>query len=92
MLGVWHSWGGQKVPRLTPKSDPLIDDCLPNSPACFPALFAKSQEFPVIQLARHVDLLHLVITDNQKPGTLSLPHALAPPIKPTTHFSQAAAL
>jgi hypothetical protein len=55
------------------------------------SLLAKSQELPVTQLARHVDLFHLVIADNQRPETLSLPHGLAPPIKPTTHFSQAAA-
>jgi hypothetical protein len=24
----WHSWGGQKVPRLAPKPDPLIYDHL----------------------------------------------------------------
>jgi hypothetical protein len=65
---------------------------LPNSLACFPALFAKTQELPVTQLVRHVHLFHLVITDNQRPQTLSLPHGLVPPIKPTTHFSQAAAL
>jgi hypothetical protein len=56
------------------------------------SLFAKSQELPVTQLAKHVNLFHLVITDNQRPETLSLPHGLAPPIKPTTHFSQAAVL
>jgi hypothetical protein len=55
------------------------------------SLLAKSQELPVTQLARHVDLFHLVITGNQRPETLSLPHGLVPPIKPTTHFSQAAA-
>jgi hypothetical protein len=55
------------------------------------SLLAKSQELPVSQLARHVDPFHLVITDNQRPETLSLPHGLAPPIKPTTHSSQAAA-
>jgi hypothetical protein len=47
-------------------------------------LLAKSQKLPVSQLARHVDLFHLVITDNQRPETLSLPHGLAPPIKSTT--------
>jgi hypothetical protein len=86
MLGPWHSWGG-KVLRLAPKPDPLIYDCLPNSAACFPALLAKSQELPVTQLARHVDLFYLVVTDNRRPETLSLPHGLAPPIKPTTDFS-----
>jgi hypothetical protein len=29
-----------------------------------------------------------VVTDNQRLETLSLPHGLGPPIKPTTHFSQ----
>jgi hypothetical protein len=56
------------------------------------SLLAKPQELPVSQLARHVDLFHLVITDNRRPETLSLPHGLAPPIKPTTHLSQAPAL
>jgi hypothetical protein len=32
------------------------------------------------------------VPDNQRPETLSLPHGLAPPIKPTTHFSQTSAL
>jgi hypothetical protein len=45
-----------------------------------------TQELPVTQLASHVDLFHLVITDNQRPDSLSLPHGLAPAIKPTTHF------
>jgi hypothetical protein len=56
------------------------------------SLLAKPQELPVFQLSRHVNLFHLVITDNRRPETLSLPHGLAPPVKPTTHFSQAAAL
>jgi hypothetical protein len=34
----------------------------------------------------------LVVTDNRRPETLSLPHGLATPIKPTTHSSQAASL
>jgi hypothetical protein len=51
---------------LTLKPDPLIYDCMPNFPACSPAfsLLAKSQELSVTQLARHVDLFHLVIADN----------------------------
>jgi hypothetical protein len=36
------------------------------------SLLAKPQELPVSQLARHVDLFHL-ITDNQELGTPSLP-------------------
>jgi hypothetical protein len=59
-------------------------------PDCFSAC-KTTQELPVTQLARHVDLFHLVITDNQRPETLSLPHGSAPPIKPTTQFSQVAA-
>jgi hypothetical protein len=55
-------------------------------------LLAKPQKLPVTRLARQVDLFHLVITDNQRLETLSLPHGLAPPIKPITHFSQATAL
>jgi hypothetical protein len=94
VLGPWHSWSRWKIPRLALKPDPLIYDRLQNSPDCFPACFPayKTQELPVTQLARHVDLFHLVTTDNQRPETLSLPHGLAPPIKPTTHFSQDTAL
>jgi hypothetical protein len=55
-------------------------------------LFAKSQERSVSQLARHVDLFHLVNTDNQRRGTVSLPHRMAPLIKPPTHYIQAAVL
>jgi hypothetical protein len=50
------------------------------------SLLAKPQELPVTQLARHVDLFHLVITDNWRPETLSIPHGLDLPIKPTTYF------
>jgi hypothetical protein len=57
-------------------------------PDCFLAC-KTTQELPVTQLARHVDLFHLVIADNWRSETLSLPHGLAPPIKPTTQFSQA---
>jgi hypothetical protein len=81
-------WG--KVPRLAPKPDLLIYDHWPNSPNCFSAY--KTQELPVTQLARHVNLFHLVITDNWRPESVSLPHGLAPPIKSTTHFRQAASL
>jgi hypothetical protein len=61
------------------------------SPACFslPDCFSTckiTHELPVTQLARNVDLFHLVIADYRRPETLSLPHGLAPPIKPTTHF------
>jgi hypothetical protein len=28
VLGSWHSWGGQKFPRLALKPDPMIYDCL----------------------------------------------------------------
>jgi hypothetical protein len=56
--------------------------CLPD---CFSA-YKTTQELPATQLARHVDLLHLVITDNPRPETLSLFHGLALLIKPTTHF------
>jgi hypothetical protein len=67
MLGPWHSWGGQKFQKLAPKPDLLIYDCLPNSPAYFSDCFSAcktTQELPVTQLARHVNLFHLVITDN----------------------------
>jgi hypothetical protein len=94
VLGPWHSWGRQKVLRLAPKQDPLIYDCLPTPllVSLLVSLLAKFQELSVTQLSRHVDLFNLVITDNRRPETLSLPHGLAPPIKPTTHFSQVAAL
>jgi hypothetical protein len=89
LLGPWHSWGEQKVQRLALKQNPLIYDCLPSPAACFSDCFSAcktTQELPVTQLARHVDPFHLLITDNQRPETLSFPHGLAPPIKPTTHF------
>jgi hypothetical protein len=91
MLGPRHSWGGQKVPRLAPKPDPLIYDHLPLT-CLLDSLLTKPHELPVTQLARHVNLFHLVIADNRRPETLSLPHGLFPPIKPTTHFSQVTAL
>jgi hypothetical protein len=47
----------------------------------FVSLLAKSQELPVIQLVRHVDLFHMVITDNQRSETLSLPPSLGPSYK-----------
>jgi hypothetical protein len=83
VLGPWHSWGRQKVPRLTPKPDPLIYDHCQTSllVPLLVSLLAKSQELPVSQLARHVNLLHLVITDNRRPETLSLPPWLGPSYK-----------
>jgi hypothetical protein len=51
------------------------------SPDCFSAC-KTTQELPVTQLARHVVLFHLVIADNWRPETLSLPHGLAPPTSP----------
>jgi hypothetical protein len=61
-----------------------MTDCF-SLPDCFSAC-KPTQELPVTQLARHVNLFHLVISDNQRPESLSLPHSLAPPIKATTHF------
>jgi hypothetical protein len=58
-------------------------------PDCFSAC-KTTQELPVTQLARHVNLFHLVIADNRRPETLSLPHGSAPSIKPTTQFTQVA--
>jgi hypothetical protein len=49
---------------------------------CFSAC-KTTQELLVTQLARHIDLFHLVVTDNQRPDSLSLPHGLDPPIKHT---------
>jgi hypothetical protein len=95
MLSSWHSWGRWRVLRLALKPDPLIYDCLPGSPAfalIVSRLAKTAQELPVTQLAMHVDLFHLVVTDNRRPETLSLPHGVAPPMKPTTHSSQAASL
>jgi hypothetical protein len=55
-------------------------------PDCFSAC-KTTQGLPVTQLARQVDLFHLVITDNQRPETLSLPSPwLGPSYKPTTCF------
>jgi hypothetical protein len=62
--------------------------CFP-LPDCFSAC-KTTQELPVTQLARHVDQFHLVITDNQRPETPSLPHGLALPTRPTPQFSQVA--
>jgi hypothetical protein len=90
LLGSWHSWSRQRVQTLALKPDPLIYDCIPNSLDCFSA-WKTPQKLPGIQLARHVDLFHLVVTDNQRPETLSVPHALDPPIMHTTHFTQSAA-
>jgi hypothetical protein len=89
VLGSWHSWGGRNIRRLALKPDPLIYGHLLNPPACFSDFFSAcktTQELPVTQLARHIDLFHLVITDNRRPETLSLPHGLTPPRKSTTHF------
>jgi hypothetical protein len=59
-------------------------------PDCF--LACKTiQELPVSQLPRHINLFHLVITNNHGGETLSLPHGLTLPIKPTTQFTQVAA-
>jgi hypothetical protein len=77
-------------PEASTETRPHDYDCMPNSPVCFSAC-KTPQELPVTQLVRHADLFLLVIADNQRPETLSLPHGLVPPIKPTTHFSQAAA-
>jgi hypothetical protein len=88
--------GQVEDPKASTKTRPpdlwsLVSPLLVSLPDCFLAC-KTTQELPVTQLARHVDLFHLVITDNQKPEALSLPHGLAPPIKPTTHFSQASSL
>jgi hypothetical protein len=72
MLGPWHCWGGWKVPKLAQKPEPPIHDCLPNSSVCFSAC-RTPQELPVTQLARHVNLFHLVITDNQTRNSLPPP-------------------
>jgi hypothetical protein len=82
--------GQVEGPEASTETRPPIYDRL-FLPACFSAC-KTTQELPVTQLARHVNLFHLVITDNQIPETLSLPHGLDPPIKPTTQFSQATSL
>jgi hypothetical protein len=98
MLGSWYSWGRGRVPRLALKPDSpwFMTTC--KTPLLV-SLLAKLQELPVSQLAKHVNLFHLVITDNgdQQPswslgGTPSLSHGVVPPIKPPTHSSWAAAL
>jgi hypothetical protein len=83
--------GQAESPKTSTETRPpwFMTACQTPLLACFSAY--KTQELPVTQLTRHVDLFHLVMTDNQRPETLSLPHGLAPPIKPTT-FSQATAL
>jgi hypothetical protein len=86
--------GWAEGPKASTETRPPDYDCLPNSPACFSDCFSAcktTQELPVTQLARRVNLFHLVVTDNQRPETPSLPHGLAPPIKHTTHFSQVSA-
>jgi hypothetical protein len=93
LLGSRYSWGRWKVPRLTPKPDPWFMNACQTS-LLIPllvSLLEKSQEPPVTQLARHVDLFHLVTTDNWRQETLSLHSGLAPPIKHATHSSQAVA-
>jgi hypothetical protein len=52
-------------------------------PDCFSAC-KTTQELPVTQLARHVDLFHLVVTDNQRPDSLPPPW-LGPSYK--AHYS-----
>jgi hypothetical protein len=59
-------------------------------PDCFSAC-KTTQKLPVNQLARYVDLFHVVMADNQRPETLSLPHGSTPPIKPISQFTQVAA-
>jgi hypothetical protein len=86
ILGV-----GRRTQDYTLKLDPLIYDCLFLLAWLFLSLQNNSgtPSFSTSQACRPVPL---VITDNQRPDTLSLPHGLAPPIKHTTHLSQAAAL
>jgi hypothetical protein len=85
MLGV-----GGRTRSYTLKPEPWFMTACFSLPDCFLAC-KTTQELPVTQLARHVDLFHLIIADHHRPDSLSLPHGLAPPIKHTTHFSQAAA-
>jgi hypothetical protein len=84
--------GWAEGPEASTETRPPDLWLLAKLPCLFPCSAYKTQELPVTQLARYVDLFHLVITDNQRPETLSLLYGLAPPIKPTTHFSQSAAL
>jgi hypothetical protein len=66
---------------------PLVSPCL------IVFLLAKQlRNFQLLNLARNVHLFHLMVTDNQRGYSLSLPHGLAPPMKSTTQFSQAASL
>jgi hypothetical protein len=83
---------GPKASTETRPSDlwPLISPLLISLPDCFSAC-KTTQKLPVTQLARHVGLFHLVITDNQTRDSLPPPW-LGPPIKHTTQFSQAASL
>jgi hypothetical protein len=79
-------------PEATPQNQTswFMTTCF-SLPDCFLAC-KTTQELPVTQLPRHVNLFHLVIADNQRPETLSLPHGWATPIKPTIQFSQATSL
>jgi hypothetical protein len=82
VLGPWHSWGRWKDLRLHLKTrPPWFKTACFSLPDCFLAC-QTTQELPVTQLARHVDLFPLVIAENQRPETLSLPHGLTPSIKP----------
>jgi hypothetical protein len=72
-----------------------VNECLGGRAAggmsdCFSHFIERSLDLILWIKFRHVDLFHLVITDNQRPETLSL-HGLALPIKPTTQFTQGAA-
>jgi hypothetical protein len=73
LLGPWHYWGRQKFPRLAPKPWFMTTCQTPLLVSLLVSLLAKSQELPVTQLARHVNLFHLVITDNQTRNSLPPP-------------------
>jgi hypothetical protein len=85
LLGPWHSWSKQQIPRLAPKPDPLIYDCL-FLPAWLFLFLQNNAGTSSYSTSQAFNLFHLVIADNHGPETLSLPHGLAPPIKPTTYF------
>jgi hypothetical protein len=55
-------------------------------PDCFSAC-KTTQDLPVTKLAKHVDLFHLVITDNQIPEISLPPPWLAPYYKAHYTFS-----
>jgi hypothetical protein len=62
--------GCMESPEASTETRPPDLWLLAQLPCCFCA-WKTPQELPVTQLARHVNLFHLVIADNQRPETPS---------------------